>query len=98
LIPTNNRAIHENTTKTFLQSIPREQTIQDKELSMMNRPVKKEQVRSMIYLTKNRSTTGMDGCPYELWKKLISEHKKREKDDILSFDITQTLMTIIQDI
>jgi len=40
----------------------------------------------------------MDGCPYELWKKLTTEHEKRKTENKPSFDITQTLTEVLQDI
>jgi len=40
----------------------------------MNWAVKREQVRDTIITAKNSSATGMDGCPYKLWKKLVNEH------------------------
>ncbi len=52
----------------------------------------------MIHTSKNGSAIGMDGCLYELWKKLVNEHKDRSKRFKPCFNITQTLMEIMQDI
>jgi hypothetical protein len=64
----------------------------------MNWPVDIEQIRQAIFMSKNGSAAGVDGCPYELWKKLISEHENRTKKDSPSFNITQTLTEILQDV
>ncbi len=95
---TNNHEEHKNKTNTFLQNIPREQTVQDCEASPMNWAVKREQVRDAIIAAKNGSATGMDGCLYELWKKLVNEHDIQTKKNKPSFDIIQTLMEVLQDI
>ena len=94
----NNQEEHENKTNAFLQNIPREQTVQEHENSPMNWAIKKEQVREAIIAAKNGSATGMDGCPYELWKKLVNEHDTQTKKNKPSFDITQTLTKVLQDI
>jgi hypothetical protein len=52
----------------------------------------------VILAAKNRSTTGMDGCPYELWKKLTNEHEEQMRMNKRSFDIAQTLTELMQDI
>jgi hypothetical protein len=49
-------------------------------------------------MSKNGSATGMDGCPYKLWKKLVNEHETRTKKNVSSFNITKTLTEILQDI
>jgi len=64
----------------------------------MNWPVEKEQVRKAILTAKHGSATGIDGCLYELWKKLLNEHEEQTKRNKPSFDIAQTLMEILQDI
>ena len=89
---------HENKTRTFLKHIPKEQTIPEERATPMNWPVREEQVKEAIRTSKNGSATGMDGCPYELWKKLVNEHEIRTKKNAPSFDITKTLTEIFQDI
>ncbi|KAF8500497.1 hypothetical protein F5888DRAFT_1596511, partial [Russula emetica] len=51
-----------------------------------------------LKLTKNNTATGMDGCPYELWKTLNQKHLERSKQNKASFDINKTLATVFQDI
>jgi len=64
----------------------------------MNRTATKAQVREAIKLSKNNTATGMDGCPYELWKTLSQHHIKKTKTNQKSFDVNHTLMRVIQDI
>jgi len=89
---------HENMTRTFLSHIPIDQKIPEHDATSMNGPIDNKQVQEAIFMSKNGSATGMDSYPYELWKKLISEHKKRTKKNIPSFNITRMLMEILQDI
>jgi len=89
---------HKNKTKTFLNHIPDEQRITEQDSLEMNRPIEKEQVKEAIATAKSGTATGTDGCPYELWKKLASEHETRTKKDLPTFDITQTLTDILTDI
>ena len=98
LSQTENQEEYENKTKTFLSHIPIEQKIPEHNATPMNGPIDSKQVREAIFMSKNGSTTGMDGCPYELWKKLINKHEKRTKKNIPSFNITQTLTEVLQDI
>jgi hypothetical protein len=59
---------------------------------------KEQQVKEAIQAFKNRSATGMDRCLYELWKKLILEHENRTKKNKSSFNISQMLAKVMQDI
>jgi exonuclease III len=89
---------HRAKATSFLQHIPGDQTVQERETSPMNWTVRREQVREAILASKNGSATGMDGCPYELWKKLVNEHDERKRKDKPSFDITQIMTEVLQDI
>ncbi|KAI0042576.1 multicopper oxidase [Auriscalpium vulgare] len=54
-----------------------------------------------LFLVNNQSftpATGLDGCPYELWKKLHEIHLEQVKNDKPSFDVVGTLTTVFQDI
>jgi hypothetical protein len=89
------RLDHKNKTTAFLQEIPREQTIQDQETTAMNQLVRKEYVKSTILQAKNGSAIEIDECPYKLWKRLVNEHENRTKENILSFNITHVLTTVL---
>ncbi|KAH9017333.1 hypothetical protein EDB83DRAFT_2178273, partial [Lactarius deliciosus] len=47
---------------------------------------------------KNGSATGLDGCPYELWKTLNVRYNKAVEEDRPGFDIIKTLTHVFQDI
>jgi len=52
-----------------LEEVPNNQKLNDPENSPLGRPITEECVEKALKLAKNGSATGMDGCPYELWKK-----------------------------
>lgn len=51
-----------------LDAIPAPQKLENPDGSAMSRTATEAQVREAIRLSKNSTATGMDGCPYELWK------------------------------
>ena len=57
-----------------------------------------EQVQKALSLAKDRSATGLDRCPYELWKALQKRHSKLRHRNDQSFDIIKILMHIYRDI
>jgi len=57
-----------------------------------------EHVEKALQLTKNGSVTGMDGCPYELWKTLNAHFVKAKKSNKAGFDIIETLTRVFKDI
>ena len=75
LNPNKHQDKHERQTNAFLQHIPEDQRIPEHATGPMNWPVDIEQTRQAIFMSKSGSAAGVDGCPYELWKKLISEHE-----------------------
>ena len=64
----------------------------------MNEFLSEENVRHTLALTKNGTATGIDGCPYELWKAL----EKRYNDDTnagkTSLNLIKVLTIVYQDI
>jgi len=89
---------HKSKTKNLLNHIPAKQKITEQTMSEMNRPIEKDQVREAIFTAKSGTATRIDGCPYELWKKLVNEHEIRSKKDLPSFDLIQALTEILTDI
>ena len=70
--------------ETVLNKIHREQILTEPEKA--------------LHLSKNGSATGMDGCPYELWKLLEEHHNQVTQENKSSFDITKALMEVFTDI
>ena len=64
----------------------------------MNQTATEAHVQRALQFTKNNTATGMDGCPYELWKALHKRHLKKSKINQTSFDINRTLTRVFQDI
>ena len=81
-----------------LREIPPPQQLEDPQRSPMNRIVTTAQVQTATSLAKNNTATGMDRCPYELWKALNHLHQEKSKQNKPSFDINKTLASVFQDI
>jgi len=60
----------------------------------MFQKIKNEQVERAIKLSKDGSATGIDGCPYKLWKALNNRHEKNKENGKPSFDIVKTITMI----
>jgi hypothetical protein len=60
--------------------------------------IAKDQVVAALQTAKNKSATGLDGCPYELWKLLNRKHKEASNNNKPSFNIANTLTLLFQDI
>jgi ribonuclease HI len=84
--------------QTPLEAIPAEQSLENPETTEMNELLDEASVKKALDQTKNGTATGLDGCPYELWKTL----KKRHDDDVIAgkqgFDIIRVLTQVYQDI
>jgi len=64
----------------------------------MNSHATEAQVQKAIKLAKNNTATGMDGCPYELWKSLDRHHTEQSKTKRKTFNINKTLLRVFQDV
>jgi len=64
----------------------------------MSWKVTEDQVSKALCRTKDGTATGLDGCPYELWKALEKCHNKLRHGNTLSFDIIKALTQLFQDI
>lgn len=82
----------------ILHAISENQILQDPMFSQMNWVINPSQVEKAPELSKNGLVTGMDGCPYKLWKALNAMHKSNTKLRKPSFDVIKTLTLIFQDI
>jgi len=67
-----NMSIEEYDTliNNFLNEIPESQRLEDPDRTMMSWKITEEQVSKALQRTKDGTATGLDGCPYELWKTL----------------------------
>jgi ribonuclease HI len=81
-----------------LDTIPAPQKLENPDRSPMNSPATEAQVQQAIRLAKSNTATGMDGCPYELWKTLNQHHTEKSRANQKSFDVSKTLLRVFQDI
>ena len=94
----NESAQREQAMENVLDTIPEEQKFPFPHTSILNDDITKEFVSLALIKAKNGSATGLDGCPYELWKALNKENQEAEKLGRSGFDITATLTMVFQDI
>ena len=74
------------------------QRLEDPERTNMSWKVTEEQVSQALHRTKDGTATGLDGCPYELWKMLEKRHNILRHKNVPSFDVIKTLTHLFQDI
>ena len=82
----------------LLEEIPESQTLANPDESPLNWLAKETHTERALHHTKNGSATGMDGCPYELWKALQRRHNEASKSNKPSFNIIKTLTEVFRDI
>jgi len=82
----------------ILKEIPDNQCLQEPDRSQLNWKITEDQVSRALHLTRDGSATGLDGCPYELWKALEKRHNRLRHRNKPSFDIIKTLTHLFQDI
>jgi hypothetical protein len=85
-------------TDLVLEEIPRSQKLSEPERSIPDWNLSEGQVRKALHLSKNGSATGIDGCPYKLWKTLQTQFDKTTQEAGTGFNITQTITTLLTDI
>ena len=89
---------HETLLNPILHKIPGNQQLTEPERTEMNEEISKAQVAKALRLSKNGSATGMDGCPYELWKALSDKHDHAIQRNKATFDIIYALTEVFNDI
>jgi hypothetical protein len=85
---------HMRRTREILSEIPANQQLTEEANEEIEWEITRDQVKKALHLAKNGSATGVDGCPYELWKKLNSHFLKAEESEKDGFDIVSVLTTI----
>ena len=83
---------------SILNEIPLDQKFPNPHNSELNKGITPESVEKALKLAKNGSATGLDGCPYELWKALKKTCDTTIKKGNRGFDIIQALTDVFQDI
>jgi len=82
----------------ILNEIPEDQRLEEPDRTNMCWKVTEEQVSQALRRTKDGTATGLDGCPYELWKALEKRHNKLRTTNTPSLDIIKALTYLFQDI
>ena len=85
-------------TEEILKEIPEAQKFQNPETSALNEGLTKGVVEEALRLAKNGSATGLDGCPYELWKVLKKRNDEAEEEGKTGFDVIKILTKVFQDV
>ena len=81
-----------------MEAIPECQKFSQECFPELSEGVTLEHVKKALMLAKNNSATGLDGCPYELWKKLDKLHVEAQKMNRHSFNVVGILTAVFQDI
>jgi exonuclease III len=84
--------------RTALTAIPHTQLMEEPGRSPLDHSITEAAVENALKTAKNSTATGMDGCPYELWKKLNERYDKDKRSGSRSFNIIKTLTRVFQDI
>ena len=82
----------------ILDKLPRNQTLEDPTATKLNQTLTEAQTEKALLLSKNGSATGMDGCPYELWKALKTQYDRTKESNKPNFNIVKTLTRVLEDI
>lgn len=82
----------------LLHDIPENQCLENPERMTMSWKVTEDQVCRALQHMKDGTMTGLDGCPYELWKALEKCYNKLRHKNIPSFDVIKALTYLFRDI
>jgi len=82
----------------ILYDIPENQRLEEPERTTMSWKTTEDQVHRALHRTKDGTATGLDGCPYKLWKALEKRHNKLRHKNRPSFDVIKALTYLFQDI
>jgi len=96
--PAQTREERARNTHNFLTIIPHDQTLRAQETQPERWVIKPDHVRHAIELAKLGSATGMDGCPYELWKHLNRRAQNPGEPTEPRIDIAKILARVFNDI
>lgn len=81
-----------------LDTIPITQRLGNPNTSWLDQLLTEGQTKKALSLTKNGSATGMDGCPYELWKALKKRFNESANTDQPRFNIIKVPTDVLVDI
>jgi hypothetical protein len=65
-----NELVLQTVTTATLLEIPNDQKLTDEIVAKTDWSISYKQVYTALKLSKNGTATGLNGCPYKLWKEL----------------------------
>ncbi|KAH9005679.1 Endonuclease/exonuclease/phosphatase, partial [Lactarius deliciosus] len=98
------RGVNENAPEyrhklnSTLSEIPEHQKLSEQGKESTEWDLSEEQVNRALSLAKNGTATGLDGCPYELWKCLAALFVEAEKTGTKGFDVVSAMTRVFSDI
>ena len=93
-----NREEYTHALNEILTIIPEAQHLDNPVFTPLNWEATQEQSEEALHLSKNGSATGMDGCPYELWKNLHEHYNTTRQMNKEGFNICKVLTEVFNDI
>ena len=85
-------------TSIILDEIPEAQKMTEPLTSTLGSNLTESQTGKALHLAKNGTATGVDGCPYELWKALKEHHDTALRANKPGFNIIKVLTEVLTDI
>lgn len=85
-------------TREALSEVPECQRLTAQDVNQTEWIITYPQVREALKLAKNGTATGLDGCPYELWKELNKAYEETKSQGKSGFDIVAALTALFRDI
>jgi len=89
---------YDTALNNILNDIPKNQRLEEPERTTMSWKTTEDQVRRALHRMKDSTATGLDSCPYKLWKALEKRHNKLRHKNRPSFDVIKALTYLFQDI
>jgi hypothetical protein len=80
-----------------MNEIPNEQKLNEND-TPLSQLLEEHHIHEALYSSKSGSTAGINGIPYEIWKRLHKKHLADLEDNKESFNIIKTLTLVINDI
>ena len=94
-VPEEERSEH---IRAALTVVPDAQLMEEPDRSPLDQLITEAAVERALKTAKNCTATGMDGCPYELWKKLDEKYSSDRLSGNEGFNIIKTLTRVFRDI
>jgi hypothetical protein len=85
----------ENITQVINQDLP---AILNASKAELAKKINKAETTEALKSAANRKVAGLDGIPYELYKKLKTQNINLQRENCRGFDITKALTLIFNDI